>query len=91
MFIDWFLRLSLLSSLAYGLPLGSREDDWAVKRTRLAFDIPLQRRGTTSGAVGLGDVSDLLYTVPIVLGNTTTAVNLGSSFVCGSVFTGLTP
>jgi len=39
------------------------------------------RRDGASGSVGLGDSSDLLYTVPIELGGITTAVNLdtGSS------------
>lgn len=41
----------------------------------------LKRRGNVIGSVGLGDNSDLLYTVPIQLGSTTTTVNLdtGSS------------
>ncbi|KAJ3571520.1 hypothetical protein NP233_g3700 [Leucocoprinus birnbaumii] len=55
------------------------------------YDIPITRtlvkrssmrkRGTLSGQSGLGDNADLLYTVPIELGNTVTAVNLdtGSS------------
>ncbi|KAL0961195.1 hypothetical protein HGRIS_006164 [Hohenbuehelia grisea] len=40
-----------------------------------------RRSGDVSGSIGLGDTSDLLYTVPIELGNITTAVHLdtGSS------------
>jgi hypothetical protein len=81
MFFGWSFGLVLLSSLAHGLPHGTREEDWDVKRRKLAFEIPLRSRGTTSGTVGLGDNSDLLYTVPIELGETTTAVQLdtGSS------------
>ncbi|KAG7445536.1 acid protease [Guyanagaster necrorhizus] len=55
------------------------------------FELPILRnskrkntlgeRGDVSGSVGLGDNSDLLYTVPIELGDDVTAVNLdtGSS------------
>ncbi|KAK0457419.1 aspartic peptidase domain-containing protein [Desarmillaria tabescens] len=53
------------------------------------FDLPILRsrrgtvgkRGDISGSVGLGDNSDLLYTVPIELGDDATAVHLdtGSS------------
>ncbi|KAF7304598.1 Peptidase A1 domain-containing protein [Mycena chlorophos] len=41
----------------------------------------LQGRAGVTGSVGLGDNADLLYTVPITIGNTTTVVNLdtGSS------------
>ncbi|KAJ7049946.1 aspartic peptidase domain-containing protein [Mycena amicta] len=41
----------------------------------------MRRQGSVEGTVGLGDNSDLLYTVPIQLGDTTTIVNLdtGSS------------
>lgn len=85
MFIDRFLGLLLLSRLALGLPLGGgskrRERDDERTKRKLTFEIPLQRRGSTFGSVGLGDSSDLLYTVPIELGTTTAAVNLdtGSS------------
>ncbi|KAJ6625761.1 aspartic peptidase domain-containing protein [Mycena sp. CBHHK59/15] len=39
------------------------------------------KRGTANGVIGLGDNSDLLYTVPITMGDTTTVVNIdtGSS------------
>ncbi|KAF9451825.1 acid protease [Macrolepiota fuliginosa MF-IS2] len=59
-------------------------------RTR-GYDIPIRRgnfksstfrrRGSLSGESGLGDNSDLLYTVPIEVGSTVVAVNLdtGSS------------
>ncbi|KAF8074076.1 aspartic peptidase domain-containing protein [Lyophyllum atratum] len=53
------------------------------------FDIPIQRRvgnrsykrGDVSGSTGLGNNADVLYTVPIELGNSVAAVNLdtGSS------------
>jgi hypothetical protein len=81
MFLGWPFGLVLLYSLVHGLPHGLREEYWNVKRRKLAFEIPLRKRGTTSGTVGLGDNSDLLYTVPIELGETTTAVQLdtGSS------------
>ncbi|KAJ7187754.1 aspartic peptidase domain-containing protein [Mycena filopes] len=41
----------------------------------------LSTRGTVAGSIGLGDTCDLIYTVPIQLGGTTTVVNLdtGSS------------
>ncbi|KAJ3932661.1 MAG: aspartic peptidase domain-containing protein [Lentinula lateritia] len=60
------------------------------KRAKVGFEIPfhrvksrvLQRRdGQVTGEIGLGDNSDLLYTVPIQLGPTLTSVHLdtGSS------------
>jgi hypothetical protein len=60
-----------------------------VERVR-GFDLPIHRstgaggihkRGGVSGSIALGDNLDLLYTVPIELGSTTTAVHLdtGSS------------
>jgi hypothetical protein len=72
------LELLLLSSSVYGLPHGTQDQDRVEIRRKLAFEIPLQRRGTTSGTVGLGDSLDLLYTVPIELGNTVMAVNIGN-------------
>lgn len=61
----------------------------AVKRGSKGFDVPIQRRTPrdlrrrdgVSGEIGLGDNSDLLYSVPIQLGPTVTIVNLdtGSS------------
>lgn len=75
------MELLILSSSVYGLPHGTQDQGRVEKRRKLAFEIPLQRRGTTSGTVGLGDSLDLLYTVPIELGDTVMAVNIdtGSS------------
>ncbi|KAI0313848.1 acid protease [Amylostereum chailletii] len=52
-----------------------------LKRTASKRAQSLERRGIYSGNTGLGDFLDLFYTVPITLGNTTTAVNIdtGSS------------
>ncbi|KAL9711394.1 hypothetical protein Ac2012v2_005940 [Leucoagaricus gongylophorus] len=57
-----------------------RSNDLPINRT-LVRRSNIRRRGTLSGETGLGDNADLLYTVPIELGNTVTAVNLdtGSS------------
>ncbi|KAF4581572.1 hypothetical protein EYR38_002901 [Pleurotus pulmonarius] len=52
-----------------------------------SFEIPITRtrrhekRGSVSGSIGLGNVADLIYTVPLEIGRTTTALHLdtGSS------------
>jgi len=78
-----FLALSLLVSVTLALPATTsrrfsarynEELDTIGKRETVV-------RGNVEGTIGLGDNSDLLYTVPIQLGDTTTVVNLdtGSS------------
>ncbi|KII86691.1 hypothetical protein PLICRDRAFT_114010 [Plicaturopsis crispa FD-325 SS-3] len=81
--------LLALPYLSYALPHPARLYQRIESR---GFDIPIQRqvdhakasiqrRTGASGSVNLGDNSDILYTVPITLGGTTTSVNLdtGSS------------
>ncbi|KAJ6515323.1 aspartic peptidase domain-containing protein [Mycena sanguinolenta] len=72
-----FLALFLLVSVTLALPAPSRRFS-ARHNDKLNL---IGKRGTVDGTIGLGDNSDLLYTVPIQLGNTTTIVNLdtGSS------------
>ncbi|KAK7061365.1 peptidase A1 domain-containing protein [Favolaschia claudopus] len=69
-----FLALSLLVSATLALParFSGRHDE---------LNSTFGKRGNVEGTIGLGDNSDLLYTIPIQLGDTTTAVNLdtGSS------------
>ncbi|KAJ7873883.1 aspartic peptidase domain-containing protein [Mycena olivaceomarginata] len=72
-----FLALSLLVSATLALPAPPR-------RFSARYNDELNtigKRGTVEGSIGLGDNSDLLYTVPIQVGDTTTVVNLdtGSS------------
>ncbi|KIK60385.1 hypothetical protein GYMLUDRAFT_605748 [Collybiopsis luxurians FD-317 M1] len=78
--------LSLTASCTNAFPL--RESP--KPKRGVGFDIPFQRArsrglerrdGDVTGEMGLGDNSDLLYTVPIQLGPTLTAVHLdtGSS------------
>ncbi|KAF7322196.1 Peptidase A1 domain-containing protein [Mycena kentingensis (nom. inval.)] len=71
------ILLTLLASV-HALPASKRF------QARNAYDNYLMKRaepaaGSVTGRVGLGDNSDLLYTVPISLGDTTTVVNLGLS------------
>ena len=54
--------------------------DLPLTVTRRVGGSPLKRDGVVSGDVGLGDNADLLYTVPIEMGDITTAVHLGQSF-----------
>ncbi|KAJ3489681.1 hypothetical protein NLJ89_g11508 [Agrocybe chaxingu] len=75
------------------LPHGLRSTEGTSRRTDVGYDIPImtkkarstgsrnRRRGNASGSVGLGNNVDLLYTVPIEVGNNVFAVNLdtGSS------------
>jgi hypothetical protein len=53
--------------------------DLPLTVTRRVGGSPLKRDGVVSGDVGLGDNADLLYTVPIEMGDITTAVHLGQS------------
>ncbi|KAJ7761103.1 aspartic peptidase domain-containing protein [Mycena metata] len=71
------LALCLLVSYTLALPAPSRRFSGRFNRRRSTIGA----RGTVNGSIGLGDNSDLLYTVPIQLGGTTTVVNLdtGSS------------
>ncbi|KAI0059646.1 acid protease [Artomyces pyxidatus] len=85
--------LVLLPSLGLALPhdLPRRELSSRSNAPKRSFQLPIQRRrspqpsmrkrGTYSGNTGLGDFLDLFYTVPITIGNTSTAVNIdtGSS------------
>ncbi|KIM73674.1 hypothetical protein PILCRDRAFT_722010 [Piloderma croceum F 1598] len=66
-------QLERSSGRAFSLPIHRRRKSNNVGRPG--------RRVGASGSVGIGDNSDLLYTVPIKLGGITTAVNLdtGSS------------
>ncbi|KAJ7045953.1 aspartic peptidase domain-containing protein [Mycena alexandri] len=72
------LALSLLVSYTLALPAPSRRFSGRFINDRLST---IEARQTVNGSIGLGDNSDLLYTVPIQLGGTTTSVNLdtGSS------------
>ncbi|KAJ7879107.1 aspartic peptidase domain-containing protein [Mycena leptocephala] len=74
-----FLALSLLVSYTLALPAStSRRFSARYNDEQLSTS---GKRGNVDGSIGLGDNSDLLYTVPIELGDTTTVVNLdtGSS------------
>lgn len=64
------------SGRAFSLPIHRRRESGKLGRPGR-----LSRRNGVTGTVGIGDNSDLLYSVPIELGGTTTAVNLdtGSS------------
>ncbi|KAJ3863436.1 aspartic peptidase domain-containing protein [Lentinula novae-zelandiae] len=79
--------LLLTTTFSSALPISNFSSH---KRAKVGFEIPfhrvksrvLQRRdGQVTGEIGLGDNSDLLYTVPIQLGPTLTSVHLdtGSS------------
>ncbi|KAK7044361.1 peptidase A1 domain-containing protein [Favolaschia claudopus] len=76
MFTSTLFALFFLVSVTLALPTPTSRRFSARKN-----DDTLGERGTVEGTVGLGDLSDLLYTVPIQLGNTATLVNLdtGSS------------
>ncbi|KAJ7162014.1 aspartic peptidase domain-containing protein [Mycena filopes] len=71
------LALSLLVSYTLALPAPSRRFSARFNDELRTIDT----RATVDGSIGLGDNSDLLYTVPIQIGGTTTVVNLdtGSS------------
>jgi hypothetical protein len=80
----------ILPLFSHALPFVGRNSGSPVVERLRGFDLPIHRstgahrifkRGGVSGSIGLGDNSDLLYTVPIELGNTTTAVHIdtGSS------------
>ncbi|KAJ7680759.1 aspartic peptidase domain-containing protein [Mycena polygramma] len=72
------LALSLLVSYTLALPAPLSRRFSARHHDELNT---VGRRGTVDGSIGLGDNSDLLYTVPLQIGDTTTVVNLdtGSS------------
>ncbi|KAF9049443.1 aspartic peptidase domain-containing protein [Rhodocollybia butyracea] len=80
--------LTLTTSVSLAVPV-TVPSSLAVQKRFGGFDIPIQRvrsnslrrRGDVSGEIGLGDDSDLLYSVPIQLGPTLTVVQLdtGSS------------
>ncbi|KAF8887145.1 aspartic peptidase domain-containing protein [Infundibulicybe gibba] len=77
---------SILTARTYGSPVIPRSAGAVEQRATQGFSIPLRRnvglskRGV-SGTTGLGNNDDLLYTIPIELGGTATAVNIdtGSS------------
>jgi len=81
--------LALTTSPSSAFPVPNPSSSSEVKRGAKGFDIPIQRRNSralrrrdgVSGEIGLGDNSDLLYSVPIQLGPTVTIVNIdtGSS------------
>ncbi|KAF7315963.1 Peptidase A1 domain-containing protein [Mycena indigotica] len=66
----------LVSHATHAIPMSRRFSG----RNFHSYD-SMRRQGNVDGTIGLGDNSDLLYTVPIQLGDTTTVVNLdtGSS------------
>ncbi|KAJ6500044.1 aspartic peptidase domain-containing protein [Mycena vitilis] len=72
------LALSLLVSYTLALPAPASRRFSARYNDELSS---VAKRGTVDGSIGLGDNSDLLYTVPLQIGDTTTVVNLdtGSS------------
>jgi hypothetical protein len=78
-----FLALSLLVSVTLALPATTSRRFSARYNEELNTIGKRETvvRGNVEGTIGLGDNSDLLYTVPIQLGDTTTVVNLdtGSS------------
>lgn len=59
----------------------TRETGFTIPIQRRARTSELAKRGDASGDIGLGDNSDLLYTVPVEIGSDVTIVNLdtGSS------------
>ncbi|KAJ6586051.1 aspartic peptidase domain-containing protein [Mycena capillaripes] len=80
LFLAFFLFVSV--TLALPTPTSRRfsaRDDELSQGANITGTIGEQ--GTVEGTTDLGDLSDLLYTIPIQLGNTTTLVNLdtGSS------------
>ncbi|KAF9031800.1 acid protease [Hymenopellis radicata] len=89
----WPVLLCFILSILHptlSRPVGHELSKSAVKVKRGGFSLPIVRtkrgtgrvrRGDVNGEVGLGDNSDLLYTVPIGLGDDSTAVHLdtGSS------------
>ncbi|TFK34791.1 aspartic peptidase domain-containing protein [Crucibulum laeve] len=90
MFPTAFLVLCFVFQWASTAALPRRYNDTLVLQKARGLDIPIRtskvpggiaRRGDVSGSIGLGNNADLLYTVPIELGNTVVAVNIdtGSS------------
>ncbi|TFK27580.1 acid protease [Coprinopsis marcescibilis] len=84
--------LALLVQHVFALPsaISSPDDSDAGSTGRSGYDIPIQsmkiprrlaRRGDVSGSIGLGNAADLLYTIPIRIGDTVSALHLdtGSS------------
>ncbi|KAK0221428.1 aspartic peptidase domain-containing protein [Armillaria fumosa] len=81
----------LITPTSFGATIPAKFLPQGVTKRRGGFDLPILRsskrnttpgkRGDVSGSVGLGDNSDLLYSVPIGLGDDATAVHLdtGSS------------
>ncbi|KAK0187646.1 aspartic peptidase domain-containing protein [Armillaria mellea] len=81
----------LITPTSFGATIPAKFLPQDVTKRRGGFDLPILRssrrnttpgkRGDVSGSVGLGDNSDLLYSVPIELGDDSTAVHLdtGSS------------
>ncbi|KAF7336250.1 Peptidase A1 domain-containing protein [Mycena venus] len=83
-----FLAFFLFVSVTLALPtptsrrFSARNDDELSQGANITGTIGEQ--GTVEGTTGLGDISDLLYTVPIQLGNTSTLVDLGVIIDTGS-------
>lgn len=81
----------LLPSFTFALPLLSHNSGSVARSARRSFELPLRRTrrgidlgrykrdGSVNGSIGLGDNQDLIYTVPIEIGTTTTAIHLGIS------------
>ncbi|TFK67414.1 acid protease [Pluteus cervinus] len=94
-FLTVLSRLAVLIVVVQVIPSNYALPHQATKKSSLwtrrpgGFDLPITRhvvrerrkRGALSGSIGLGNNGDLLYTVPVELGNTVAAVNLdtGSS------------
>ncbi|KAJ7342523.1 aspartic peptidase domain-containing protein [Mycena albidolilacea] len=82
--VTLFFALFLLVSASLALPAPTRRfsprDNAALSQGQNATG-SIGEQATVEGTTSLGDISDLLYTVPIQLGETTTLVNLdtGSS------------
>jgi hypothetical protein len=84
-----FISFSILFLLSWvaasgASPLFRRRDSSPEKRRR-SYDVPIMRRSSPrgpikrdgiAGSIGIGDNSDLLYTIPIEIGQTTAVVNL---------------
>ncbi|KAJ3980813.1 aspartic peptidase domain-containing protein [Lentinula detonsa] len=84
------LFFHLTATFSFALPVSNFPNHDPIERRAGGFDVPFQRiktrslskrDGEVTGEIGLGDNSDLLYTVPIQLGSTLTSVHLdtGSS------------
>ncbi|CAL1712293.1 unnamed protein product [Somion occarium] len=83
-FPGWSTLLFVLSisylAVALPVPISKRSHD-SLQRQSLRLPISLQKRAGLTSEAGVGDLADLIYTVSVNLGNTTTAVVLdtGSS------------